>query len=167
MRQTASFRRQQPYIIQPDLHLARYRGSIFDLRVIYQKDRTGTWTTSKSFCRVAPEGSGVSNLSRGGAAVTTKTVLSQVFRHDKALINAKRQEMTKLCALTAQSLETHTGKIFGELGLDLGIDRKGDFWIIEVNSRPRKTTTTDFSAKIVRNTFLRPLEYASYLAEFP
>ena len=56
--------------------------------------------------------------------------------------------------------------MFGEFGLDLGLDKNGDIWLIEVNSKPRKTTVTEMSKIIMRNAFKRPLEYSIYLAGF-
>jgi glutathione synthase/RimK-type ligase-like ATP-grasp enzyme len=167
MRKTKKFRGQQAYIVQQGLNLARYNGSPFDLRVICQKDGSGSWVMSKHFCRVAPPGSSIANLSRGGSVVTAKAMFAHLFRRDSALIAAKKKELSRLCNLLAESLELGAGKLFGELGLDLGLDKRGNIWVIEINSRPRKTTVTDFSAKIVKNTFTRPLEYASYLAGFP
>ncbi|MDD3894034.1 MAG: hypothetical protein PHU36_03325, partial [Syntrophomonadaceae bacterium] len=57
--------------------------------------------------------------------------------------------------------------IYGELGLDVGIDKNGALWLIEVNSKPRKTTESEYSTAVMRKTFKRPLEFASYLAGFP
>jgi predicted ATP-grasp superfamily ATP-dependent carboligase len=66
----------------------------------------------------------------------------------------------------ATTLEKKQAGTYGELGLDIGMDIYGNPWLIEVNSKPRKTTETDFSMKIVRNSFKRPLQYSSYLAGF-
>jgi len=74
--------------------------------------------------------------------------------------------LNNLCNMVALTLETFSNKNFGELGLDVGIDKEGKFWLIEVNSKPRKTTETELSKGIMRNTFRRPLQYAIFLAGF-
>jgi len=71
-----------------------------------------------------------------------------------------------MCHMVATTLEAEGHCIYGELGLDIGIDNDNFPWLIEVNSKPRKRTKTRFSQRIVRNSFKRPLEYAIYLAGF-
>ena len=163
---TKSFRQKGTYIVQQGIDLARYKESAFDIRIIYQKNGEGKWTISKKFIRVAARGSSISNLSKGGRAEQSKTVLNQVLNGNKRLIEAKNIEMKNLCETVAVTMEKTSQSILGELGLDIGIDQQGRLWLIEVNSKPRKTTETEMSQTIVRNTFKRPLEFGVYLAGF-
>ena len=165
MEKTKHIRNDKPYIVQQGLDLATYRGSPFDLRIICQKNGQGEWGITKKFVRVAAKGSNVSNLSIGGRAEISKKVLKYLFKKTE-LIEAKNEEIKNLCFRIATTLEEVSNQIYGELGLDIGIDKRGNPWLIEVNSKPRKTTETDFSMVIVKNTFIRPLEYANFLAGF-
>ncbi len=165
MGKTKKVRGEKPYIVQQGLDLATYKGSPFDLRIIYQKNGLGEWVITKKFVRVAAKGSNVSNLSIGGKAEVSKKVLRFLFKKAE-LIEMKNEEIKNLCFTIATTLEMVSNQTYGELGLDIGIDKKGNPWLIEVNSKPRKTTETDFSMVIVKNTFIRPLEYANYLAGF-
>lgn len=54
----------------------------------------------------------------------------------------------------------------GELGLDLGIDRRGRVWLIEVNAKPYRKVLDAGPKKGVRLSFRRPMAYARHLAEF-
>lgn len=165
MKKTFRVRENKTYIVQQGIDMADYKGAIFDLRIIYQKNGQGKWQISKKFVRVAPRGSGISNLSSGGKAQVSKKVMHYIFRkHD--LIEEKNKEIENLCYNVANTLEQSGTGTYGELGLDIGIDKKGHLWLIEVNSKPRKTTETELSMAIVKNTFKRPLEYAAYLAGF-
>jgi glutathione synthase/RimK-type ligase-like ATP-grasp enzyme len=166
MVKTRRARAKKLFIVQQGLKLSKYKGSVFDIRIIFQKNAVGDWVITKKFVRVAPRGSSIANLSRGGRAETSKKVFASLFAHNQVLINEKNQEITELCQKIATTLEEKTEKIYGELGMDLGIDTEKNLWIIEVNSKPRKTTKTDLSMGIVRNTFRRPLEYAVYLSGF-
>jgi len=166
MKATRSSRGRRPYIVQQGINLATYNQSPFDIRIIYQKNGEGEWLISKKFVRVAPRGSSIANLSKGGSAQTSQRVFSTVLKKNKRLIEAKNQELKVVCRTVAETLETTSQKIYGELGLDIGIDKEGKFWLIEVNSKPRKTTETALSKGIVLNTFRRPLQYAIYLAGF-
>ncbi|NLJ73081.1 MAG: YheC/YheD family protein [Syntrophomonadaceae bacterium] len=163
---TTKTRGDKHYIVQQGLDLASYKGAPFDLRIIYQKNGKGEWVISKKFVRVAAKGSNISNLSIGGKAEVSRKVFRYLFKTTD-LITVKNEEINLLCNKIANTLEQTCNQIYGELGLDIGIDKNGNPWLIEVNSKPRKTTETDFSMTIVRNTFIRPLEYASYLAGFP
>lgn len=165
MKKTRAAREKKPYIVQEGIPLATYKGSPFDIRIIYQKDGTGEWIITKKFVRVAPHGSSIANLSRGGQAELSKKVFNRVFQNQD-IIDDKNTEIRQLCHLIATTLESRSSEIYGELGLDLGLDKQGNIWLIEVNSKPRKTTRTDNSMGIVRNTFRRPLEYAIYLSGF-
>jgi glutathione synthase/RimK-type ligase-like ATP-grasp enzyme len=166
MKKTLLIRGSRPYIVQQGLSLLTFKDSTFDIRVIYQKNGDGEWGIGKKFVRVAPHGSSISNLSRGGTAETYKKVLAAIFNQNGELIKSKNEELNNICQTVATTLETNSQQIYGELGLDIGIDNEGNLWLIEVNSKPRKTTETDFSMSIVRNTFKRPLQYAIYLAGF-
>jgi len=156
----------RPYIVQEGINLANYRNCAFDIRIIFQKNGDGEWIISKKFVRVAPRGSSVANMSRGGKAETSKKVFNYIFQRDIELIKTKNEELKNLCRIVADTLENVSQKTYGELGLDIGIDKEGKFWLIEINSKPRKTTETELSQGIVRNTFTRPLKYAIYLAGF-
>lgn len=166
MTATRYTRERRPYIVQEGINLTTYLNAAFDIRIIYQKNVQGEWLISKKFVRVAPHGSSVANLSRGGTAEISKKVFASVFNRDEELIKTKNEELKNICKIVAETLETASNKIYGELGLDIGIDKEGNFWLIEVNSKPRKTTETELSQGIVRNTFRRPLQYAIYLAGF-
>lgn len=161
-----SITKNKSYIVQQGIDLIKYQNSTFDIRIIYQKNGLGTWAISKKFVRVAAPKSSITNLSSGGRTERSVIVLKHVFHNDKNLIDEKNSEMEKLCEMIANTLESNSESIFGELGLDIGIDKKGQLWLIEVNSKPRKTTQTEMSKIIVHNTFSRPLEYAVYLAGF-
>lgn len=165
MKKTKKYRDDRAYIVQQGLDLIRYRGASFDLRIIFQKNGQGEWQISKKFCRLAPRGSSISNLSSGGRVENSSKVLKLLFKTEEE-ITKKNEEILSLCITVANTLEQESKDIFGELGLDIGIERTGRLYLIEVNSKPRKTTESQVSAVIARNTFKRPLAYACYLAGF-
>ncbi len=166
MKKTSVYRKEKPYIVQQGLDLTRYHGSVFDIRIIYQKNGRGEWQIGKKFARIAPGRSSISNLSRGGRVVTSRSLFKSLYKK-KSLIEEKNAKIKELCQRVAVTLDAESNGNFGELGLDIGIDKKGWPWLIEVNSKPRKTTETEASQIIMRNSFKRPLEYGSYLAGFP
>lgn len=165
LKKTRRYRRGKPYIVQQGLNLSTYKGSPFDIRIIFQKNRHGHWQVGKKFVRVAPKGSSISNLSRGGKAEKADKIFSHIYK-GKQTIKDKNTEIDNLCHKLAATLENASQLNYGELGMDIGVDKAGHPWLIEVNSKPRKSTRTSFSQAIVRNSFKRPLQYASFLAGF-
>lgn len=166
LKKTRQTRRGKAYIVQQGLELAQDKGVPFDVRIIYQKNDSGQWQVSKKFVRVAARGSMIANLSHGGKAETTRDIFTKVLKWGEQESQLRNQEINNLCLLTAETLERESSALYGELGLDIGIDREGKLWLIEVNSKPRKTTETELSMGVVRNTFRRPLQYAIFLAGF-
>lgn len=166
IRKTNRYRKGKPYIVQQGLELARYRNSVFDLRIIYQKNGLGEWQIGKKFVRVAPGLSSIANLARGGRAERSQKVFKYLYNR-KSLIEEKNGQIKQLCQSVATVIDNGGNVHYGELGLDIGMDKAGKPWLIEVNSKPRKTTETETSVAIMRNAYKRPLDYASYLAGFP
>ncbi len=165
LKRTATVRKNRPYLVQEGLNLAKYKGSAFDIRIIYQKNGRGEWRIGKKFARIAPRGSNISNLSTGGSFEKMKRLMSRLYRRETG--RRKYQLIRWLCKEVALTLETYSQGIYGELGLDIGIGRNGIPYLIEVNSKPRKTTESQVSQGVVARSFRRPLEFASYLAGFP
>jgi glutathione synthase/RimK-type ligase-like ATP-grasp enzyme len=166
MAATRRHRQRKSYLVQQGLTLAKYQNATFDIRIIYQKNGHGEWQITKRFVRVAPYGSTIANLSRGGMVETCRKVFAALFNKNQELIDLKNQEIKQLCQIVARTLEAQGESTYGELGLDIGIDRNHKLWIIEVNSKPRKTTESQISQHLVRNSFRRPLQFAVYLAGY-
>lgn len=152
------------YLVQMGISLATYKGRPFDIRVVVQKDHTGQWKRTKSFCRIAQSGDITSNLSTGGDALSVLNVLREIFGKPEDVKKIQRK-ISELVNLVPKILEEQSGYQLGELGLDIAIDRVGGIWVIEVNSRPwKKTHTEQGSMAVVRESFRRPLLYANLLA---
>lgn len=165
LEKTTAFRKGRSYLVQQGLSLSKYHGSNFDIRIIYQKNGLGEWVIGKKFARIAPRGSNIANLSSGGTYETFKSLMAHLYRKET---RKKKYTMIKeLCRSVAETLEEQLEGDYGELGLDIGIGRNGTFYLIEVNSKPRKTTSSQSFQGLIANTFRRPLEFASYLAGFP
>lgn len=153
------------YIVQQGLPLARLGGRCFDVRVIMQKDVGGRWHRTKSYVRVAPPGSMTSNLSGGGTAVRLGRALRAAFGRARGRHIAR--QVHSLAAALTPLIEEQIGGTVGEFGLDLGLDRTGRIWIIEVNSKPYlQMTPGSGSRRAIQLSALRPLRWARYLAGF-
>lgn len=65
-----------------------------------------------------------------------KAVLNELLHTENA--EQKLEELKILAIKIANLLNKNTDGYLGELGIDIGMDKQGHLWIIEVNSKPSK-----------------------------
>lgn len=162
-RGVARIQRRKRYIMQPDLRLATLRGAPFDIRIVMQKDGTGKWRRTKIYARVAAKGRLTSNLSRGGTSFYLSSVLKSRFGRARRRLRAK---ILQAADTIVHALDEVFDSPLGELGLDLGIDRQGRIWLIEVNAKPFRKVIDGGPKRMVYLSFHRPMAYARHLAGF-
>ena len=149
--------------MQQGINLLTYDGRVVDIRTLMQKNGQGSWTINKVYSRVGRKGSIISNLASGGTAHTLNQVFTGYF--DKKRIDELKQQIRDLSIKVCEAVEETSGHIFGEMGVDLGVDKSGHIWIIEVNSKPRRTVDGKGSRRLITLSFTKPLRFARYLAE--
>ncbi len=121
-------------IVQQGLHLARYGGRPYDIRVMVQKTPRGRWVCTNMTARVASSaGSAVSNVATGGAMVPARKAIAHSLR-----MNSRKgaRRVGRGSRLIARALEEQLGMEFGEFGVDMAFDTRGRLWLIEVNAKP-------------------------------
>ncbi|MBL0388500.1 YheC/YheD family protein [Tumebacillus sp. ITR2] len=158
--------RKGPYLIQETLRLKTWQGRPFDIRLLLQKDGTGKWNRTKTFCRIAQDGDITSNLSTGGDALAVKAVLKDILPGDKA-VNRVMRELSQIAEDVPAVLEATVEGTLGELGLDLGLDENGKIWVIEINSKPWKKPNIEDGEwrELSLLAFARPVQFAKYLCQ--
>lgn len=145
------------YMVQQAIELARYRGRIFDVRLLAQKNGQGVWQVSGMGVRVASRGGITTHVPNGGYIAPITEVLPVVFT-DRA--EQVEQRVRQLALTLAPLVEKGCGAPFGEMSMDIGIDRHGRPFFFEANSKPMK-----FDEDRIRAAGLRTLvEYMQYLA---
>ncbi len=156
---------RRKYIIQKQINLIRSKGNILDVRILVQKDSTGSWGITGMACRVGRHGSITSNISTGGSGKKIEGILKRNFASEDQRIEII--ESIKFVALeAARTLEDSIGKA-GEMGIDIGIDKQGKVWFIEANLRPGRQVFTLIGKKQIRRQSVQsPVLYARYLAGF-
>ena len=130
---------------------------------LIQKNKNGEWETLGMAARVGATKNITSNLHGGGYAKSVPTLLSQEYDKEKA--KEIEKEIDHLATVIPKYIEDHHGHLF-EVGLDLGVDRNGRVWIIEVNSKPGRRVFSLLNDNVRRNKSLKqPIYYAEYLAK--
>src|SRR5690606_32609497 len=82
--------------------------------------------------RLGRQGRIVSNLHQGGRPAALAPILTELFGDDGPRLLA---ELGSLALRVAQGVQSFAPRA-GELGVDLGVDREGKAWLIEVNPKP-------------------------------
>ncbi|MCD1258865.1 YheC/YheD family protein [Paenibacillus athensensis] len=156
----------QRYQLQQGLELITSDGRPVDFRALVQKDAQGQWTITSIVGRIAGSEHFVSNLARGGSLSTVKGALgkSSLGTQQRAAASAR---LRKAAIDIAKGIETQIPNHFGELGIDLAVDRAGKVWLLEVNSKPSKDDNTPLtSERKIRPSVKQIVQYARYLAKF-
>lgn len=151
------------YLIQAYLTLTASTGEAYDIRSLMQKNKQGQWELTGIALRRGKPGSLTSNLHGGGHAERAEPFLRSEFGNLRAKnILAKVQDLSMKIPSV---LEASHGRLL-ELGIDLGIDKQGNVWVLEVNSKPGRTVFSQINDPTAKQSSVsNPIHYARYLME--
>lgn len=147
------------YIVQQGIQLATFNNRVFDLRTQYQKDRQGNWILTGVGARVAGFNRFVTHIPNGGYLANYSDIIKQVFPSSDFQLSINR-ELHKIGQTIPALLEHHLEINLGILSFDIGIDKQGRLWILEINSKP-----ASFDEDDIRGNHLKHLvDYFIYAA---
>jgi hypothetical protein len=154
-----------PYLVQERIPLAEVDGRPFDLRVTVQRGWGGDWQVTGMFAKLAAPGGFVSNIARGGEALSSSAVLEQVFTGGAAA--HLRMSVQALSLSIARELE-RTLPGLADIGLDIGITKDQRIYFIECNGRDQRYGFKKAGLSgIWKDSYRRPMGYARFLLEDP
>lgn len=150
------------YIAQQGIALSELEGSAVDFRFHMNKSGANKWVVAAIGAKRAARGGVTTHIHSGGSLFRPEQALHRMFASEQAsklLDDAKRTAIE-----IAETVERNYPHLLGELGLDLGIDRKGHIWLFEVNSKPGRSI---FAHPALRadgqNTMRQLVNYCVYL----
>jgi glutathione synthase/RimK-type ligase-like ATP-grasp enzyme len=149
------FTRGRRYLLQKGIELASSNGNPFDLRVMVQKTNEGEWVSTAVFAKVGKSGKVVNNYHQGGKLAFLKGTLEGAGYTDHEI--RKTEEMLKQLGEDVGYRFDEHREGFRELGLDVALDRYGQSWILEVNTRPQFYPLKYFKDKML---YRRIVKYA-------
>lgn len=143
--------KKKPFIVQQGIDLIRFDGERpLDFRILCIKNEESQWKVISSVARISPKERMVSNLAQGGEQKRPFDVLSELF--DEKLAKQYVRLMGELAVEVANLITESLDGLFGELGIDIALDKEGKLWIIEVNSKPSKTEIDEPNERIRPST---------------
>jgi hypothetical protein len=133
-RRVFSNRKLGNLLIQQGIHLIRTDKRQVDFRIHTNKDDYGIWRVSAIAAKVAGRGSVTTHINNGGTIKTLEEIFPDQVEREFFI-----HKLTSAALALSHALENTMEGIIGEIGFDLGIDRNGDVWLFEANSKPGRS----------------------------
>jgi uncharacterized circularly permuted ATP-grasp superfamily protein len=128
-----SGRRHRSVLVQKAIDLARIDDRPFTIRLMLMRDGKRKWQYAGMLAKVSGKDSIVSNIRRGGGyAATVDEAMAKSLGYGPERIERFKKKLIRtgfdiVDYAVAKGYRTH------EVALDLGVDKKGKIWIVEVN----------------------------------
>lgn len=153
--------RENHYLIQEGVDLTTFDDRVYDLRAQFQKDGNGSWVITGVGVRIAGKNRFVTHVPNGGTAAVFEDVISKTFAGDDTKKTDINRQLKLIASTIPVELEKSLDINLAILSFDIGIDKNGKLWILEVNSKP-----ASFDEEQIRFRHLQYLvDYFIYLAQ--
>lgn len=154
---------RRPYLVQEYIPLAEFQRRTFDIRVPVQRGGDGEWKVMRFAVKQAGSHRFLTNLARGGRAHSWEQVAAALYSPPK--IRRVEKEIAQLAVQIAVKLAEVQSHV-ADLGLDIGLDRTGKPWLIEVNYRDQRLPILEAGDQAVhRDLYTNPIAYAAHLLQ--
>jgi len=149
------------YVIQQAVPLMTVNGRPTDFRVHTNKNEYGQWQVSAIAAKIAGKQSITTHMNSGGIVKT----LEEIFP-DYSIRKAVLTRLHHAALTLSRCLDETSETLIGEIGFDLGVDKQGEIWMFEANSRPGRSIFQHPGLKEAdERTVLLPLAYAVHLSK--
>ncbi|MBS2968211.1 YheC/YheD family protein [Metabacillus sp. KIGAM252] len=154
---------KEPYMLQETIRIITYHHKPMDFRILCHKKNDHDWAVTSMTARVSSENTFVSNLYQGGAAFPVKKILAELYGEKKG--RNIRNMLAELSREICLAVERNSNGYYGELGIDLTLDQDERLWLIEINSKPSKSSEYVPGQMKVRPSAKAVVEYGIYLSK--
>ncbi|WP_067921610.1 YheC/YheD family endospore coat-associated protein [Alicyclobacillus shizuokensis] len=145
------------YVMQAAKPLLDWRGHPCDFRVLLQK-QNGVWRVVGVGVRAAGDGVITTHVPNGGFIVDADSVLHHHFGPRRGQIAHALERMACACA---RRIDQYYREQLGEMSMDIGVDREGNLWFFEANSKPMKFDEPEIWRQGLRGTLMHLAERAA------
>lgn len=152
------------YIAQQGISLIEMDGCPIDFRIHLNKNKEDKWIVAGFGAKKAGKGSVTTHVRTGGRLLTPERVFREQYGSSADSMLAQVKETA---ILLADSIQSKSGYLLGELGLDIGMDKNSKIWMFEANSKPgRSIYKHPMLASQGKVTMQHLHDYCLYLSEF-
>lgn len=154
------------YLVQQAVELPHYRGRPVDFRVTMQKDGRGRWTVRGMLGRFGKRGAKGTHLATHGYGLPVDEALRRAFDANWRGVHRLKERMMGLAYMVSRAVD-QTGQHYGDIELDIGMDRHGCPWLLGVSRLPDHDLPLYMGdGQMYLDMVSGPLLFASHLAGF-
>lgn len=154
-------KRNRPYLVQKGIHLLKYKGRPFDIRVMVQRNPSRAWETTGMIGRVAHPKKIVTNYHSGGKPTEVRRLLEPLT--SGTMVSRIENNLRYVGYMATLALARRYPGL-DMVGADIGLDARLQPWIIELNTNPDPYIFRHLADKSVSRKVLR---YARALKRIP
>lgn len=147
------------WLVQRAVDRLTWHGRPADVRALIQRRPDGAWAVTGMAVRVAGHGRFVTHVPQGGSRLPLESLLARLPAGP--VRDGARRALDHACLAAAKAVEAWVPGIWGELSVDLALDRQGRAWVLECNAKPMRFDEPD----IRRRHFRGLASFARALAE--
>lgn len=149
------------YLIQEGIRLLKYEERIFDVRALAQKNKEGIWSLTGAGARVAAPNAYMTHVPNGGEIMCLDEILDYVTT-DHSQLELLKQQLEEMAVCIPETLENELQMSFGEISMDIGIDKDFRLYLIEINAKPMRFDEKDIQEKAINKL----AQYIAYLSNW-
>lgn len=151
---------ERKFIIQKAINLLKVEDSKVDFRAELQRDGEGKLNILGVCSRI---GISQSPITIHSSAYPIEYFFKEFLQYSDEKINKLTGKIHKFLTKIYKALEKVYG-VFGEIGIDFGIDQDGEIWFIEPNSKSAKVSLMKaYDDETFYHAFLNPVLFSKYL----
>ncbi len=156
-----NFFKDHSFIVQQPIDLINFADGKVDLRAEVQRNGRGELEIVAVPVRVGRSGSPITTHA---SSYPFEDFFYGLPGYSQATVDSLKSKLHRFLYQIYESIENHYGP-FGEMGIDIGLDKNNHLWFIECNSQSAKVSLTNaYRGHTVLKAFTNPLEYACYIA---
>lgn len=121
-------------LVQQGIHLLRMDKRLVDFRIHTNKDMKGQWQVTALAAKIAGSGSVTTHVASGGSIKTIEEIFTSQEEKNHIV-----EKLSSAALKISKVLESQMEGIIGEIGFDMGVDRNGNVWLFEANSKPGRS----------------------------
>lgn len=149
--------------LQRGIPLLEDDGRRVDFRVPVQKDGDNQWHVAGIAAKRAGRHAFLTNLAQGSTVHDGRQLLARHFGKQRA--DEILREIVELATLVARTIHARSPRMV-DLGLDIGVDRRGRPYLIEVNRRDlRVLLRQSGQSQATEALYHNPVAYGRYVLE--